>query len=110
MAVPWTLLGYAGPPNPHLFGDYGSYPSGPAQDPKDAVANGDGIACQPDGICYVSTPTAVAMSLPSATSQANRLVTVFLGAGLLSVATALFLGRRRIQVSRKRNLHPTRSV
>lgn len=62
LAIPWRLLGLTGPPNPHVFGDYGSYPSGPGQAPKDDVASGNGISCQPDGTCYVSTPTAITLA------------------------------------------------
>lgn len=93
LAIPWSVLGLTGPPSPHVFGDYGSYPSGPGQGAKDAVSSGNGITCQPDGTCFVSTPTAVTIGFLGATPQRGFLFAVLFGAGLLSVATVLLLGR-----------------
>jgi hypothetical protein len=87
LAIPWTLVGLSGPPSPHVFGDYGSYPSGPAQAPKDVVANGSGIRCLPDGTCFVTTPTAITMASMSAGSLQPVPLVAFAGAFLLALLT-----------------------
>lgn len=98
LAVPWSLLALGGPPNPHIFGDYGSYPSGPAQAPKDDVANGNGISCTPAGECYVSTPTAVTLGDLSAAPQ-SALLPALAMFGLLALATIALLARRAMSLS-----------
>ena len=100
LAIPWSLLSLPGPPNPHVFGDFGSYPSGPAQAPKDTVNSGNnGITCLPDGTCYFSIPTAITLNTLEAAS-ANNLVLVGLGIGLLSltiISMVLLIIRRHVK-------------
>lgn len=61
--IPWNLIGGAPSNGQVLFLYFGSYPSGPAQAPKDD--SGNGIACRnTEGTfqCYVINPTAVTLS------------------------------------------------
>jgi hypothetical protein len=96
LAFPWALLGLAGPPSPHVFGDYGSYPSGPAQAPKDTAADGSGIACDPQGVCWISTPTAISLSALDLTAGGNPAPTAVLtGVLVLAAATFVVLASRR---------------
>lgn len=94
MAVPWSLLGLAGPPSPHVFGDFNSYPSGPAQAPKDTVADGNGISCDANGNCWVSGPTAVNVSALGASAGASLALPLAAGVLLLAVGTVWALRRR----------------
>ena len=96
LAVPWSLLSLPGPPHPHVFGDYGSYPSGPAQAPKDDVAFGNGISCRPDGVCFVSTPTAITLGSLDVTAPtaSGALLPALAALALLALATAAVLSRR----------------
>ena len=88
LAIPWSLLSLPGPPNPHVFGDFGSYPSGPAQAPKDTVnSNNNGIICLPDGTCYSSTPTAITVNMLEASSF-NEFIFVGIGLGVAILAIA----------------------
>lgn len=94
LALPWSLLGLSGPPNPHIFGDYGSYPSGPGQAPKDDVASGNGISCQPDGTCYVSGPTAITLGGMEVSAQTGLMVPVLAVLGVLMGMTMVVMRRR----------------
>jgi len=61
--IPWELIGGAPGDKQTLFLNFGSYPSGPAQAPKDDA--GRSIACQnKDGVfrCFPVNPTAVTLS------------------------------------------------
>ncbi len=96
LAVPWSVLGLSGPPNPHVFGDFGSYPSGPAQAPKDDIAGGNGISCTPAGFCWVSTPTAILLSrLGTGSGESAWAATVlFVTVGMMTLLIFLLRGRR----------------
>lgn len=72
--VPWNLVGGAPESGQAIFLYFGSYPSGPAQAPKDDA--GEGIACQSDKgtwRCYPIHPTAVTFSSFSANSAPSAL-------------------------------------
>lgn len=61
--IPWELVGGVPALGETVFLNFGSYPSGPAQAPKDDVVYG--IACQnfKDGWkCFLAKPTAVTLS------------------------------------------------
>ena len=86
--IPWVLLGGAPGEGQTIFLEFGSYPSGPAQAPKDTTGP-NGITCRLlDNVwqCYRSTPTAVTLqSLNAETSVSSKFTT-----GIV-VALALFL-------------------
>jgi hypothetical protein len=104
LAIPWQILPvpdapagtyYDGPPAPFTLGTYGSYPSGPAQAPKDV--GGGYITCLPTGICFESTPTAITLTAQQVKS--GSAAGWLASAGLLSLmaagSTAVVLARRR---------------
>ncbi len=99
LAVPWNLFNMPGLGTPFIFGNFGSYPSGPAQGAKDDTG-ANGIACQPDGTCFVSTPTAITLASFSASPAAGfaenpRLVIGLVGLGLvLAALSGAALSRR----------------
>jgi hypothetical protein len=91
IAIPWSVFGLAGPPAPQAFGNYGSYPSGPAQAPKDS--NGEnGISCTPIGHCYISTPTAILLSSSEAVAIKGPLVVLLVA--FVTVMTLWFARKR----------------
>ncbi len=68
MYIPWSLLGGAPGDGEFAFLQYGSFPSGPGNAPKDDTG-ANGISCRNESgtfNCYVSTPTAVTLSAMSA--------------------------------------------
>lgn len=92
--VPWSLIGGAPGDGQSIFLQFGSYPSGPAQAPKDDTG-ANGIACRNTGgtfQCYTSTPTIVTLKSFGASSATNIshfsgivaafLLTTMIGAGL----------------------------
>jgi hypothetical protein len=91
MAIPWSVFGMAGPPSPQTFGNYGSFPSGPAQAPKDSTGS-NGISCTPTGGCFISSPTAV-------TLLSNEAIAV---RGPLAVSLVALLGLVTVLAVRKR--------
>ncbi len=69
--IPWTLIGGAPGNGETVLLYFGSYPSGPAQAPKDDAENG--IACRNEKgtlQCYPVNPTAVTLSSLSARADA----------------------------------------
>ena len=100
LAIPWALLGYAAPPNPQTFGNYGSYPSGPGQGIKDDTG-ANGLACRPDGTCYYSTPTAVELIELKASSQPQMIVPLaILAVAVLAGGGLLLITRRQKRINR----------
>jgi len=74
--VPWGLIGGAPGDGQFVFLQFGSYPSGPAQAPKDDTGS-DGIACLNTGgvfQCFPSTPTAITLKSFRASSQPVKMV------------------------------------
>lgn len=71
--IPWSLVGGTPGNGQFILLQLGSYPSGPAQAPKDSTGP-NGIACRNNGgtfQCYPSTPTVVTLKSFSATSARN---------------------------------------
>lgn len=69
--IPWNLIGGAPGDSQFIFLQFGSYPSGSAQAPKDDTGP-NGIACKNTGgtfQCYKSTPNAVTMKFVEASSS-----------------------------------------
>ncbi len=63
LLIPWTLVGGAPGDGQSIFLQFGSYPSGPAQAPKDTPGP-NGITCINTAgamSCYLSTPTAIVL-------------------------------------------------
>jgi hypothetical protein len=93
--IPWSLIGGAPGDGQFIFLQFGSYPSGPAQAPKDNTGP-NGIACRNTGgtfRCYLSDPTVVTLRSFEASSTmsavnfagivlAVTLLTTAIGAGL----------------------------
>lgn len=62
--LPWALIGGAPGDGQFIFLQFGSFPSGPAQAPKDDTGT-DGISCRNTNgslLCYSSSPTLVRLS------------------------------------------------
>lgn len=73
--IPWNLIGGAPGDGQFIFLQFGSYPAGPAQAPKDDTGN-NGLACRNTGgtfQCYRSNPNSVTLSLFTA-SPARKAV------------------------------------
>jgi hypothetical protein len=90
MAIPWELFGFINPEEPFVFGSFGSYPSGPAQAPKDDTGP-NGIGCYLDGTCYPSTPTSVELIQLIAYTQPQGILPVVLLAVALLAGAGLFI-------------------
>lgn len=86
--IPWDLVGGVPTSGETVFLNFGSYPSGPAQAPKDDAVYG--IACQniqDVWKCFLSKPTAVTLaSFHARTESNNALVVVGVAMLVLSVA------------------------
>ena len=101
--IPWNLIGGAPGDDQSAYLQFGSYPSGPAQAPKDDTGP-NGIACQNSGgtfQCYPSTPTVVLLqSFESSSSTMNtvNLAGIVLAVSLLT--TAIGAGLWRLHHSR----------
>lgn len=104
MAIPWQILPvpgapagtyYEGPPTPFTLGNLGSFPSGPAQAPKDE--GGGYITCRPGEDCYISTPTAITL----AGQQVNK-VWHSTWLNLLMVASVIAAGTMTLAMARRR--------
>ena len=95
--VPWTFIG--GMPNngQFVFLTYGSYPSGPAQAPKDSSGS-VGISCRNNNgtmVCYPSTPTAVDLVALKASSTASLSGWgLLLAAALVGILSAVIFRQR----------------
>jgi len=96
--LPWTLIGGAPADGQTVFFQYGSYPSGPGQGPKD-ITGPNGITCRNNaGVyeCYISDPTAITLSSLEATSAG--LPAAWIAGGLvLLVLLAGWLYERKFQ-------------
>jgi hypothetical protein len=90
IAIPWSAFGLSGPPAPQAFGNYGSYPSGPAQAPKDSNGT-NGISCTPVGNCYISTPTAITLLSSEAVVTKGPLALLLVA---LAGVTTLWVARK----------------
>lgn len=101
--IPWNLIGGAPGDGQFVFLQYGSYPSGPAQAPKDDTG-ANGTACLNNGgtfQCYLSTPTVVLLQsfeASSSTMDTVNFVGIVLAASLLT--TAIGAGLWRLHHSR----------
>jgi len=74
--IPWALIGGAPGDGQFIFLQFGSYPSEPAQAPKDNTGS-NGIACRNTGgtfQCYPSTPTVVTLQSFAASSSTAKTV------------------------------------
>ena len=94
--IPWSLIGGAPGDGQFVFLQFGSYPSGPAQAPKDDTGP-NGIECRNTGgtfQCYPSTPTVVTLmsfGALSSTMNAVPLAGIILAATLLTIAVGVGL-------------------
>lgn len=92
MAIPWPVFGRSGPPSPQTFGNYGSFPAGPAQAPKDSTGS-NGISCTPTGNCFISAPTVVSLrSTEVTTVRSSHAIFLII---LLGLATILIAAKKR---------------
>lgn len=97
--IPWELLGKVPSVGETVFLNFGSYPSGPAQAPKDDVVYG--IACQNGGDawkCFLTKPTAVTLSsfrahTDAAINQRGLLLAIGLG---MAIALGIGIGWRYV--------------
>ena len=72
--VPWSFIGGVPADGQYVFLQYGSYPSGPANAPKDDTGV-NGLACRNTGgtfQCYSSTPTVLSLRDIDGLSVANN--------------------------------------
>lgn len=84
--IPWSLVGGVPGLGETIFLNFGSYPSGPAQAPKDDTVYG--IACQnirDVWKCFLSKPTAVTLASFHARAESNNPL-IFVGMAALVVA------------------------
>lgn len=89
--IPWDLVGGVPAVGETIFLNFGSYPSGPAQAPKDDTVYG--IACQNINDawkCFLSKPTAVTLASFHARTESNNAL-IFVGMATL-VAAGLMVG------------------
>lgn len=85
--IPWDLVGGVPGIGETIFLNFGSYPSGPAQAPKDDTVYG--IACQnlkDAWKCFLSKPTAVTLASFHARTESNNVLVVGMAMLVLSVA------------------------
>jgi len=99
--IPWNLIGGAPGDGQFIFLQFGSYPSGPGQAPKDDTGP-NGIACKNVGgsfQCYRSTPTAVTLRSFTASSWSVSVPSVagIIGAFVLLALVASIIGLTRAQ-------------
>lgn len=93
--IPWNLIGGAPGDGQFIFLQFGSYPSGPAQAPKDNTGS-NGIACRNTGgtfQCYLSTPTIVTLQTFAAlSSTANVMHFAGIVLAVILLTTAIWIG------------------
>lgn len=75
--MPWSLIGGLPGTGQYAFFQFGSYPSGPGQGPKDSVPmpSGNGVSClivQGQLTCKPTTPTAIQLTRFTATWQLDH--------------------------------------
>lgn len=91
--IPWSLIGGAPGDGQFIFLQFGSYPSGPAQAPKDDTGP-NGIACRNTGgtfQCYPSDPTVVTLKSFEASSSTMNTV-YFTGITLAGILLITAIG------------------
>ena len=95
--IPWALIGGELADNQTVFLQFGSYPSGPAQAPKDSSGD-NGITCRNmNGVynCYVSDPTAVTLQSLAATPVASP--SAWIAGALAAILLLSLLGQEKIK-------------
>jgi len=101
--IPWNLIGGAPGDGQFIFLQFGSYPSGPAQAPKDNTGS-NGIACKNTGgtfQCYPSTPTVVTLqSFAASSSTTNALAVAGTIVAVILLTIAIRAGLHRLSHSR----------
>jgi hypothetical protein len=93
--IPWTLVGGTPGDGQSVFIQFGSYPSGPAQAPKDDTGP-NGITCKNVGgvfNCYSSTPTVVSLTGFQASSTGTTGFIIPVGVVGLLLPAGLLVGK-----------------
>jgi len=95
--VPWDFVGGAPEEGLYTFFNFGSYPSGPGQGPKDDLGP-IGVTCRLDDgtyTCYVSDPSAVQAAGSSVAAGRNYGAPLALACGLLVIGGLVAVWRRK---------------